>query len=107
MKNEVIPSRTFTLHTPGPWAVLDNTATPYGQLMVESENHGAVALCYTVERGECAAPLECVANARLIAAAPDLLAALRGLLNALPSATTHPAIRAARAAIANATGDEQ
>ena len=103
MKNEIIPSRTFTLHTSGPWALVDNTAEPHGQLLVESEMHGAVAVCFTVERGECAAPLECVANARLIAAAPDLLAALRGLLNALPSATTHPAIRAARAAINKAT----
>lgn len=103
MENEIIPSRTFTLHTPGPWVVLDNTAIPYGQLTVESERDGAVAVCFTVAGDECAAPLECVANARLIAAAPDLLAALRGLLNALPSATTHPAIRAARAAINKAT----
>ena len=46
------------------------------------------------------------ANANLIAAAPNLLEALQSLLNALPSATTHPAIRAARAAIAKATGDQ-
>ena len=46
------------------------------------------------------------ANARLIAAAPELLRALKGLLNALPSATTHPAIKAARAAIAKAEGKE-
>lgn len=45
------------------------------------------------------------ANGRLIAAAPELLAALNGLLNALPSATTHPAIKAARAAIAKAGGE--
>ena len=43
---------------------------------------------------------------RLMAAAPDLLEALRGLLDALPSATTHPAIRAARAAIAKSTGEQ-
>ena len=47
---------------------------------------------------------EAEANARLITAAPDLLEALRSLLDALPSATTHPAIRSARAAIAKATG---
>lgn len=46
---------------------------------------------------------EQIANARLIAAAPDLLDALQGLLDALPSATTHPAIKAARDAIAKAT----
>lgn len=33
----------------------------------------------------------------------ELLAALDGLLNILPSATTHPAIKAAKAARANAT----
>jgi chromosome segregation ATPase len=32
--------------------------------------------------------------------------ALQGLLDALPSATTHPAIKAARAAIARATGEQ-
>ena len=40
---------------------------------------------------------------RLMAAAPELLEALQGLLDALPSATTHPAIKAARDAIAKAT----
>lgn len=43
-------------------------------------------------------------DARLIAAAPNLLSALEGLLNALPSATTHPAIQVARIAISKATG---
>ena len=46
-------------------------------------------------------------DARLIAAAPELLVALRSLLDALPSATTHPAIKAARAAIARATGESK
>lgn len=36
----------------------------------------------------------------------EFLAAIQGLLDALPSATTHPAIRAARAAIAKATQGE-
>ncbi len=39
-------------------------------------------------------------------AAPDLLAALKGLLNALPSATTHPAIQKARAAIRKAGAED-
>jgi hypothetical protein len=34
----------------------------------------------------------------------ELVEALKGLLNALPSATTHPAIKAARAVIAKAEG---
>lgn len=37
----------------------------------------------------------------------ELLAALDGLLNALPSATSHPAIKAAKAARANAMKDEK
>ena len=49
---------------------------------------------------------EGAANANLLAAAPDLLEALQGLLNALPSATTHPAIKSARAAIAKSTGEQ-
>ena len=65
-----------TKHTPGPWEVTDNTADGYGQLVVDSM-HGAVAICYTAERGIPGAPSECGANAHLIAAAPELLAALR------------------------------
>ena len=37
----------------------------------------------------------------------ELLAAIDGLLNALPSATSHPAIKAAKAARANAMKDEK
>lgn len=47
------------------------------------------------------------ARHRLSEAAPDLLDAVRGLLDALPSATTHPAIKAARAAIVKATGSDK
>lgn len=48
---------------------------------------------------------EARADAHLIAAAPDMLDALEGLLNALPSATTHPAIAQARRALAKARGE--
>ena len=75
-------------HTPGPWNV-----SPPCELSPRYSVYHNGPLVY-VDRRE---------DAQLIAAAPDLLAALRGLLNALPSATTHPAIRAARAAINKAT----
>lgn len=53
---------------------------------------------------------EATANARLMAAAPDLLAALRDLLDEADLGEvdeyTAPKIEAARAAIARATGDQ-
>jgi len=83
-------------HTPGPWEV---NFKKFNE--VRAENGAVVAECKKLT-----SLVGLQANARLIAAAPNLLEALQGLLNALPSATTHPAIRAARAAIAKATGDE-
>lgn len=53
---------------------------------------------------------QAIANARLMAAAPDLLAALRDLLDEADLGEvdeyTAPKIEAARAAIARATGDQ-
>lgn len=43
--------------------------------------------------------------AELLKERDALRAAVRGLLDALPSATTHPAIKAARAALAKLEGD--
>ena len=102
-------SETKLNHSPAPWVVSDNTATPYGQLTVDSEQSGAVAICYTVERGENAAPRECLANARLISAAPDLLIALRDLLDdairlGICDSNMSGSAIAARAAIKRATG---
>jgi len=70
----------ITKHTPGHWTVCDNTSQMFGQLTVDSERDGAVAVCFTASSDEHNAPLECFANARLIAAAPELLIALRALL---------------------------
>ena len=87
-------------HTPGPWRV--GTPPPNGEQCIGDSKGLMVAVATTG-----IALNETLANARMIAAAPDLLEALEGLLNALPSATTHPAIKAARAAIAKAQGDQQ
>jgi len=89
-----------TQHTPGPWTT--DGAARTGDLDVISPI-GRITLIDCEFSDESEDVL--TANARLIAAAPDLLAALEGLLNALPSATTHPAIKAARAAITKATGE--
>ena len=85
----------MTMQTEGPWP------------MRESATHVTV----TNARGDAVFHDDkripgVMADARLIAAAPDLLEALRSLLDALPSATTHPAIRSARAAIAKTTGEQ-
>ena len=83
-----------TQHTPGPWELRRSVR---GYWFIDHEQGGEG---YTLTKLDCNE-----ADARLIAAAPDLLAALEELLNALPSATSHPAIKAARAAIAKATGE--
>jgi len=65
-------------HTPGPWAV----ERPYGEpgMYVAAPSSALVCKLYPVDGRYVADQLESVeANARLIAAAPELLAALRGL----------------------------
>jgi hypothetical protein len=58
-------------HTPGPWE--------RAGLSVCVFNRGGIANCPTPQDG---GVFECSANARLIAAAPDMLAALQELKNA-------------------------
>lgn len=74
-----------------PWIIRPRGGFDYGSTVFD-----VVGVCTNISTQE---------EARLIAAAPELLEALQGLLNALPSATTHPAIKAARAAIKKATGE--
>jgi hypothetical protein len=84
-------------HTPGPWKA---TADPYSDVVVDA---AGVELCVMVGSGPQAD------NARLIAAAPELLEALRDLvqLEADGRAESESAIEyweRARAAIAKAEG---
>lgn len=91
-------------HTPGPWSVNFKKFSE-----VQAENGAVIAECKKLT-----GLVNLQANARLIAAAPDLLAALRGLDEAYCRAGTplSPAERhedrmrliAARAAIAKAEG---
>lgn len=62
-----------TQHTPGPW----NVEHPYGEpgVYVASPNTGLVAKLYAPD-----APANIEANAHLIAAAPELLSALREVM---------------------------
>lgn len=85
----------MSAHTPGPWSAdHDNVRTPADGGMVAKVAGDTDAQAY--------------ANARLIAAAPDLLAALRDLVSAegLPEGYANRAmlIDAARAALAKAEG---
>lgn len=99
-------------HTPGPWSIKRGTIT--WEIVSESEYVGRV---YSTSRSEdISDDAEGVANAALIAAAPDLLAALRGVIRsaAYESGQAEPSLReltvgikyldAARAAIAKAEG---
>lgn len=104
-------------HTPGPWQ--------YAPILCRSENDRGWLVCVPDVRIADVWPMndedgnaspEAKANARLIAAAPDLLATLRKLIEAVdehladnggndPYKTFGRRMRTARAAIAKATGE--
>lgn len=101
---------TTAKHTHGPWEIDGNAQTVRAGLGV------SVAFCgesgiYTRTGSQSIGVMEARANARLIAAAPDLLGALRSMLTAYE--TVHgigdlemqPAIFFARKCIAAATGE--
>ncbi len=98
-------------HTPGPWhcGTLRETGINAG-IDVDADNNSNLALVHHEPLDRDSG--ETKANARLIAAAPDLLAALEGLLadiaeyqtiNKLGGEKNHWQVQA-RAAIAKATG---
>lgn len=94
-------------HTPGPWNCNHSSASGYD--IVCSEN-SPTDVCVISRRDKTTGEID--ANARLIAAAPELLAALEtaymaliGYLPAHRNDVTDAAIGAARAAIAKATGE--
>jgi hypothetical protein len=98
-------------HTPGPWQVnLTRVDHAIVRWHIASEKHGsAFPICEHVIESE-PTGAEQLANARLIAAAPDLLARLieceeqlRGVTGALPGSDSAEVCDAARAAIERAT----
>ena len=87
-----------TEYTPGPWRI--GTPPPNGEQTIGTLNGLMVAVATTGAEME-----ETKANARLIAAAPELLEALQSVLdNCLDSEGLCAAHAKARAAIAKATG---
>jgi len=103
-----------TKHTPGPWQILDPSGDPFEsntRKVIASGKHGGLICDASVHWYD---PVTARANARLIAAAPDLLAALELALEQIGQFTgwgkvTDPDAEAAladgRAALAKAKGE--
>ena len=89
-------------HTPGPWKVFADGAIDVGSGFMPFGGCGCCGSPWINGK----TPDERNANARLIAAAPDLLDALRGMLNiGETKAEYDAAMQRAVDAIAKATGD--
>ena len=111
---------TNTTHTPGPWATdEDDHDAPYQDIKINAGNRFTVCTVWIDDAPVREFNAEQQANARLIAAAPELLEALKQCRLALePYDDVKPrdwktdreklafAHQAARAAIAKATGDQ-
>jgi hypothetical protein len=101
-------------HTPGPWSVvIDDTGgefTGWPSIVASPEIDCAVIhrAGFKKEFWGDLSQRECIANARLIASAPDLLEALRSLIDMdvayQRGQRVEAAVDVARAAIAKATG---
>lgn len=89
--------RLLAQHTPGPWHAMPFNG---GETIYAHDNHRVAECLATGKHGE-----KHEANARLIAAAPELLAALQNILAANPDLAE--VADEARAAIAKATGGAQ
>lgn len=98
-------------HTPGPWAIEKDSKD-----IVKVRAYATVATCTTAglwdsKRTQVISPEECMANARLIAAAPELLEALEEFYHLIDDAHdgdrvfTFELAQKAKAAIAKAKGD--
>lgn len=102
--------KTETKHTPGPWMTQRSHSgrTIYAETQRDFEIKETRILAFMV-RNEAQFPVEqSDANARLIAAAPELLAALIGMVNRYRDKSLHSTCDAsisARAAISKAEGN--
>jgi len=107
-----IPAPTSPAHTPGPWTIHESALS---SSLVKELHIGTPTRTAACVYDDCAAGIlvrsEVKANARLIAAAPELLEALERISTAYDETLRHPiaapllhAIYGARAAIAKARG---
>lgn len=98
----------MTNHTPGPWQA--KHVAPYCWVLYGPEQRRIASTDPSFDDGSEAAPEECEANARLVAAAPDLLAALEASEKVLEEMAFRgwpvgADLDRVRAAIAEARGD--
>lgn len=85
-------------HTPGPWRLAQRSYG--GPDIIRDDEDGHAEVVATV--GPCLADADQLGN--LFLAAPELLAALKGLVEELDSANSGYTLKEARAAIAKAEG---
>lgn len=94
-----------TQHTPGPWTTdEDDHDAPYQDIKIKAGNHRTVCTVWIDDAPVRDFNAEQQANARLIAAAPELLEALQVI--AAGNTDTDVMVDIARAAIAKAEGGE-
>ena len=87
---------TKSKHTPGPW-VIRETDEYSEKLSIQTDEYYVALVDFSHDQ---------TANARLIAAAPDMMEALESMLMARDTVEREEARREARAAIAKAKGGE-
>lgn len=93
-------------HTPGPWFVEGRTVyalepQPAKPWLDRNRFSAGFYIGPGMEEAECEA------NAKLAAAAPDLLKALKNIISAYYASTLDEAIEYGRAVIAKAVGDDE
>lgn len=90
-------------HTPGPWTVEEYGDDETPTLVIHKDSESRI--CFMATPGSHGDPAKIEADAHLIAAAPDLLAALQAVVRVADRKTDE--FDAARAAIAKATQIER
>ena len=102
-------------HTPGPWQMLFGAEDSRGQILIVSDHDtepGEELWRVASITNHCGEPVATEANARLVSAAPDLLAACQLALPVLAAAAqlvsisgNPEALRAIKTAVAKAQGE--
>jgi hypothetical protein len=107
-------TETTTMHTPGPWTLMEFNSTSYRRQLEVVRDVPNESVAHVCTINEDLINNEAAHNARLIAAAPELLSALKamvasydGIRDGLTSNVVLEKLAAADAAIAKAEGGAQ